>query len=109
MSLQQIPDPSLDGSIWGTSPMINRSPDIRFFYCDPKTPRTPSHVWWDGVALAIDQSVFHRYPEMVLSSDDYMRSGFGELQLIHDSSSSLSVEDLEQAQARARAQTEGNP
>ncbi len=107
MNIRRIPDPALDGTVWGTGSLLRRGPDIRFFCCDPKMPRTPSHVWWDGIAFRLDQSIFHRWPaETVMRSDDHMRTGFGELELIWDESTSLTLEDLERVQAAVQAETE---
>lgn len=106
MTVRQIPDPSLDGTVWGTSNLLRLNPDIRFFYCDRRRPCTPSHVWWDGVAFAVDPAVFHRQPEHTLRSDDYVRISFGPLELVVDGSSSLTLEDLERDQAAVRSAAE---
>jgi hypothetical protein len=106
MTIRQIPDPSLDGTVWGTSPFFPKKPYIRFFHCDPDRPSTPSHVWWDGIAFTVDRDVFYRRPEMKIRPDYQDRIQFGPLELIDDSRS-LTLEDLERAEAAVRATAGG--
>lgn len=103
MTIRQIPDPSLDGTVWGTGFLLNKNPNIRFFHCDPRRPAAPSHVWWDGIAFTVDQDVFHRSPKMELRSDYQARIQFGPLELIDDCRNAT-LEDLERAEASMRAE-----
>lgn len=109
MSPTTIPDPSMDGTVWGTSSLLRRNPHVQFFCCDPRRPQTPSHVWWDGITFAVDPAVFERQPRTDLRSDHFVRISFGPLELIADGSGSLTLADLEAAQQRAQAAGGSNP
>lgn len=95
-------DRSLDGTVWAASGLIPRSPDIRFFYCDPRRPKTPSHVWWDGMAFAIDEDLYRRQANMEIDPHGYMRFSMGKLEVIADESHALTLEQLEAWQAKAQ-------
>jgi hypothetical protein len=102
-----IPNPELDGTVWGTSPLLRRGadgPDIRFLYCDSRYPKIPSHVWWDGIGFALDRNIFYSHPPaMELTSNDYGRFVLGPLKLILDDTCSMTLAELEAAERSAQA------
>lgn len=108
MSPRQWPDPALDGTRWGRSPLINCYPHIRFFHCDREHPQTPTHVWWDGIAFRIDPDVFRSYRPIRIEISDHseMRSPMGEIVVIWDDTTNLTLEQLEEAHRRAQEDAE---
>ena len=101
----------LQGTLWDQETPFSRSGPlrrhrvIRFLHLDERRIEQPSHVWYDGVAFALERSIFVRPPEARLSSGSAAEYAFGDFTISHDERLPihLDLDDLLKLEADIRA------
>jgi hypothetical protein len=85
---------------------LRRHRVIRFLHLDPKRIEQPSHVWYDGIAQALERSIFVRPPDQVIAMRSQVEYNFGDFVTYYDPRIPVEcdLDDLLKLEAQYRAE-----